>query len=42
MYPKSIENLSKTVFISVNPDWKEKDINEKIKFLKKAIEEVYK
>jgi dTDP-4-amino-4,6-dideoxygalactose transaminase len=42
MYPKSIENLSKTVFISVNPDWKEKDINEKIKFLKKSIEEVYK
>jgi len=42
MYPKSIENLSKTVFISVNPDWKEKDIKEKIKFLKKAIEEVYK
>jgi len=42
MYPKSIENLSRTVFISVNPDWKKKDINEKIKFLKKAIEEVYK
>jgi len=42
MYPKSIENLSRTVFISVNPDWKEKDINEKIKFLKKSIEEVYK
>lgn len=42
MYPKSIENLSKTVFISVNPDWKEKEIKEKVNKLKKAIIEAYK
>jgi len=36
MYPKSIENLSKTVLVSVNPDWKAKDIKEKIKEFKKA------
>ena len=42
MYPKSIENLSRTVFIPVNPDWKYKEIKEKIKKLKKAIEESYK
>lgn len=39
MYPKSIENLSKTVLISVNPDWKEKDIKEIVKRLKKAFED---
>ena len=42
MYPKSIENLSRTVLISVNPDWKDKDIKEKVKKIKKAVEEVYK
>lgn len=40
MYPKSIENLSRTVFVPVNPDWKEKDIKEKVKTLKKAAKEV--
>ncbi|MFN4227932.1 MAG: DegT/DnrJ/EryC1/StrS family aminotransferase [Candidatus Ratteibacteria bacterium] len=42
MFPKSIENLSRTVFIPVNPDWKYKEIKEKIKKLKKAVEESYK
>ncbi|MCX8082370.1 MAG: DegT/DnrJ/EryC1/StrS family aminotransferase [bacterium] len=42
MYPKSIEHLSRTVFVWVKPDWKEKEIKENIKRMKKAIEEAYK
>ncbi len=40
MYPKSIENLGRTVFISVNPDWKMKEIKERIKACKKAAEKL--
>ncbi|MCM8816711.1 MAG: DegT/DnrJ/EryC1/StrS family aminotransferase [Candidatus Omnitrophica bacterium] len=36
MYPKSIENLGRTVFISVNPDWKTREIKEKINACKNA------
>ncbi|MCX7917317.1 MAG: DegT/DnrJ/EryC1/StrS family aminotransferase [bacterium] len=40
MYPKSIENLSKTVIVPVNPDWKEKEIKEKIKMFKKVLKDL--
>ena len=42
MYPESIENLSKTVFVSVSPEWKAKDIKEKVKIIKKGWEEAHK
>jgi len=42
MYPKSIENLSKTVFIQISPFWKVKDIEEKLKLIKKAFKEANK
>ncbi|MCM8785539.1 MAG: DegT/DnrJ/EryC1/StrS family aminotransferase [Candidatus Omnitrophica bacterium] len=42
MFPKSIENLSKTVFVPVNPDWNAKDIKENTKKLQKALEQAYK
>jgi len=42
MYPKSIENLSKTVFVSISLEWKAKDIKEKLNLIKRAFEEANK
>lgn len=42
MYPKSIDNLGRTVFVFINPDWKKKEIEEKIKAFKKAAKEILK
>jgi len=42
MYPKSIENLSKSAFLTINIDWKEKDIKEMVNILKKSAERAYK
>lgn len=36
MYPKSIDNLGRTVFIFVNPDWKKMEIKERIRACKNA------
>ena len=36
MCPKTLEHLSKTVYIAINPDWTEKEIKERISVLKKA------
>ncbi len=36
MYPKSIENLGRTVFVPINPDWTESEVIEKIKACEKA------
>jgi len=40
MYPKSIENLGRTVFISINPDWSDQEIKAKISACKKAAEKL--
>jgi len=40
MFPKSIENLGRTVFISINPDWKKSEIKQKIKACEKAAEKL--
>ena len=36
MYPKSLDNLGRTVFVSINPDWTEDEINERIKACENA------
>jgi len=41
MYPESIDNLGRTVFISLNPDWKLKEIKERIKACRKAAEKLH-
>ncbi|HOL49801.1 MAG TPA: hypothetical protein PLW07_04415, partial [bacterium] len=40
MYPKSIDNLGRTVFISVNPDWSDEEIKVRISACKKAAEKL--
>lgn len=37
MCPKTLDILSRTVFITINPDWQDKDIEEKIKNCKNAL-----
>lgn len=36
MYPKTIENLGRTVFVSLNPDWSDKEVKRKIAACRKA------
>ncbi len=40
MYPESIDNLGRTVFISVNPDWSDEEIKVRISACKKAAEKL--
>lgn len=40
MYPKSIENLGRTVFVTINPDWTDSEVDDRIKACEKAAEKL--
>ncbi|MFH2069239.1 MAG: DegT/DnrJ/EryC1/StrS family aminotransferase [Candidatus Omnitrophota bacterium] len=40
MYPKSLDNLGRTVFVHVNPDWTEEEVKNRIEACEKAAVEI--
>ena len=39
MCPKSLDYLSKVVYVEINPDWTKAELDAKVDFLKKALQD---